>query len=123
MPAAVTREEGDAAAGEIAHHAYPSAATTDADWLKLDGPAEAVTRTEEFFALLNSGRTTGVFQLESGGMQNLCRQISLSSIDEIVAGVRQDLERRRSAVPLVELYTSPALPPTSTPPVVPLVGV
>ena len=37
------------------------------------------------FALLNSGRTTGVFQLESGGMQNLCRQISLSSIDEIVA--------------------------------------
>src|SRR5678815_1858324 len=37
------------------------------------------------FGLLNSGRTTGVFQLESGGMQNLCRQISLSSIDEIVA--------------------------------------
>ena len=37
------------------------------------------------FALLNSGRTTGVFQLESGGMQNLCRQIGLSSIDEIVA--------------------------------------
>jgi len=37
------------------------------------------------YALLNSGRTTGVFQLESGGMQNLCRQIGLSSIDEIVA--------------------------------------
>jgi DNA polymerase-3 subunit alpha len=37
------------------------------------------------FALLNSGRTTGVFQLESGGMQNLCRQIGLSTIDEIVA--------------------------------------
>jgi DNA polymerase-3 subunit alpha len=37
------------------------------------------------FALLNSGRTTGVFQLESGGMQNLCRQIGLSSIEEIVA--------------------------------------
>ena len=37
------------------------------------------------FALLNSGRTTGVFQLESGGMQNLCRQISLATIDEIVA--------------------------------------
>jgi DNA polymerase-3 subunit alpha len=37
------------------------------------------------YALLNTGRTTGVFQLESGGMQNLCRQISLSSIDEIVA--------------------------------------
>ncbi len=37
------------------------------------------------YVLLNSGRTTGVFQLESGGMQNLCRQISLSSIEEIVA--------------------------------------
>jgi DNA polymerase III subunit alpha len=37
------------------------------------------------FALLNSGLTTGVFQLESGGMQNLCRQLGVSSIDEIVA--------------------------------------
>ena len=37
------------------------------------------------YTLLNSGRTTGVFQLESGGMQALCRQIGLSSIDEIVA--------------------------------------
>ncbi|MBP6507791.1 MAG: DNA polymerase III subunit alpha [Opitutaceae bacterium] len=37
------------------------------------------------YALLNTGRTTGVFQLESSGMQALCRQISLSSIDEIVA--------------------------------------
>jgi DNA polymerase-3 subunit alpha len=37
------------------------------------------------YVLLNSGRTTGVFQLESGGMQNLCRQIGLSSIEEIVA--------------------------------------
>ncbi len=37
------------------------------------------------FALLNAGRTTGVFQLESPGMQNLCRQLQVSSIDEIVA--------------------------------------
>jgi DNA polymerase-3 subunit alpha len=37
------------------------------------------------FALLNSGRTTGVFQLESGGMQNLCRQLQVSTIDEIIA--------------------------------------
>ncbi len=37
------------------------------------------------FDLLNSGQTTGVFQLESGGMQNLCRQFMLSSIDEIIA--------------------------------------
>jgi len=37
------------------------------------------------FVLLNSGKTTGVFQLESGGMQNLCRQLQVSSIDEIIA--------------------------------------
>jgi DNA polymerase-3 subunit alpha len=37
------------------------------------------------FALLNEAKTVGVFQLESGGMQSLCRQFSISSIDEIVA--------------------------------------
>ncbi len=37
------------------------------------------------FDLLNSGRTTGVFQLESSGMQSLCRQIGLSSFEEIIA--------------------------------------
>ena len=37
------------------------------------------------FALLNSGRTTGVFQLESGGIQNLCRQLQITSLDEIIA--------------------------------------
>ena len=40
---------------------------------------------KETFDLLNSGRTTGVFQLESGGMQQLCRQIGLSSFKEIIA--------------------------------------
>ncbi len=37
------------------------------------------------FKLLNEARTVGVFQLESGGMQALCRQFDISSIDEIVA--------------------------------------
>lgn len=37
------------------------------------------------FTLLNSGKTIGVFQLESGGMQSLCRQFQISSIDEIIA--------------------------------------
>jgi DNA polymerase-3 subunit alpha len=37
------------------------------------------------FALLKTGLTTGVFQLESGGMQNLCRQLQVASIDEIIA--------------------------------------
>lgn len=37
------------------------------------------------FALLNEARTVGVFQMESAGMQSLCRQFAISSIDEIVA--------------------------------------
>jgi DNA polymerase-3 subunit alpha len=40
---------------------------------------------EKTFALLNSGQTTGVFQLESSGMQSLCRQIGLSRFEEIIA--------------------------------------
>lgn len=47
---------------------------------------ETVTLEDQnTFDLLNSGRTTGVFQLESGGMQSLCRQIALSSFEEIIA--------------------------------------
>lgn len=37
------------------------------------------------FKLLNSGITVGVFQLESEGMQNLCRRIGLSVFEEIIA--------------------------------------
>jgi DNA polymerase-3 subunit alpha len=37
------------------------------------------------YQLLNDARTVGVFQLESPGMQNLCRQFNISNIDEIVA--------------------------------------
>ncbi len=37
------------------------------------------------FKLLNEAKTIGVFQLESSGMQALCRQFGISSIDEIVA--------------------------------------
>ncbi len=37
------------------------------------------------FDLLNEGRTIGVFQMESPGMQSLCRQFNLSQIDEIIA--------------------------------------
>ncbi len=40
---------------------------------------------QKTFDLLNSGRTVGVFQLESGGMQSLCRQFQISSVDEIIA--------------------------------------
>ena len=37
------------------------------------------------YKLLNSGLTVGVFQLESEGMQNLCRRIGLSVFEEIIA--------------------------------------
>jgi DNA polymerase-3 subunit alpha len=51
-----------------------------------DFDVEKVPLTDKStFDLLNSGRTTGVFQLESGGMQQLCRQIGLSSFEEIIA--------------------------------------
>ena len=37
------------------------------------------------YDLLNAGKTIGVFQLESGGMQNLCRRLGLSTFEEIIA--------------------------------------
>lgn len=38
---------------------------------------------EETFRLINSGENAGIFQLESPGMRALCRQLIVSSIDEI----------------------------------------
>lgn len=51
----------------------------DIDWgeLPLDDSAT--------FALLNQGRTFGVFQLESGGMQDLARRLHLDKFEEIIA--------------------------------------
>ena len=47
---------------------------------------EKVTFEDEItFQLLNEARTVGVFQLESSGMQSLCRQFNISTIDEIIA--------------------------------------
>lgn len=49
------------------------------DWVDLpldDAPA---------FAILNQGRTMGIFQLESGGMQDLARQLHLDKFEEIIA--------------------------------------
>lgn len=40
---------------------------------------------EKTYALLNRGDTVGVFQLESGGMRDLCRRFELSSIEHITA--------------------------------------
>lgn len=49
------------------------------DWVNLpldDGPT---------FALLNQGKTLGIFQLESGGMQELSRNLHLDRFEEIIA--------------------------------------
>jgi DNA polymerase-3 subunit alpha len=49
------------------------------DWVNLpldDKPA---------FDLLNQGRTLGVFQLESGGMQDLAKQLHIDTFEEIIA--------------------------------------
>jgi len=49
----------------------------DIEQVSLEDPAT--------FQLLKEAKTVGVFQLESGGMQALCRQLETSTIDEIVA--------------------------------------
>lgn len=49
----------------------------DIEKVSLEDPAT--------FKLLREARTVGVFQLESGGMQALCRQLEVADIDEIVA--------------------------------------
>lgn len=49
------------------------------DWVNLpldDGPT---------FDLLNQGKTMGVFQLESGGMQDLAKQLHIDRFEEIIA--------------------------------------
>lgn len=40
---------------------------------------------ENTFNLLNQGKTLGVFQLESGGMQELARQLHIDHFEEIIA--------------------------------------
>ncbi len=40
---------------------------------------------EPTFQLLNEAKTIGVFQLESDGMRRLCRQMTISNVDEIIA--------------------------------------
>ena len=49
----------------------------DIETIPLDDP-----RT---YAMLNAGKTVGVFQLESPGMQSACKQVGVSNIDDINA--------------------------------------
>lgn len=49
------------------------------DWVNLPLDNKAT------FDLLNQGKTLGIFQLESGGMQDLSRQLHLDRFEEIIA--------------------------------------
>jgi DNA polymerase III subunit alpha len=49
----------------------------DIEVIPLDDP--------KTYALLNAGKTVGVFQLESPGMQSACKQVGVSNIDDINA--------------------------------------
>lgn len=49
----------------------------DIDFLPLDD--------QKTYDLLNKGNTVGVFQLESGGMRDLCRKFQISSVEHITA--------------------------------------
>jgi DNA polymerase-3 subunit alpha len=51
----------------------------DLDWSKI--PLD----DRKTFELLARGDTVGVFQLESGGMQNLCRSFGVETIEHIIA--------------------------------------
>mgnify|MGYP003324340794 CR=1 FL=1 len=51
------------------------------DFRVTDAPLD----DEPTFKLLNEARTIGVFQLESEGMRRLCRQMTISNVDEIIA--------------------------------------
>ncbi|MDR0354099.1 MAG: DNA polymerase III subunit alpha, partial [Opitutaceae bacterium] len=55
----------------------PAQKTFDIDTIPLDDP--------KTYALLNAGKTIGIFQLESTGMQNAARQIGITTIDDINA--------------------------------------
>lgn len=59
--------------------AIKKASNREIDWINLpldDTPT---------FALLNQGKTLGIFQLESAGMQDLARQLHLDKFEEIIA--------------------------------------
>ncbi|WP_415908092.1 DNA polymerase III subunit alpha [Oleiharenicola sp. Vm1] len=49
----------------------------DIETIPLDDP--------KTYTMLNAGKTVGVFQLESGGMQNACKQVGVTDINDINA--------------------------------------
>ena len=70
------------------------------------------------YDLLNKGNTVGIFQLESGGMRDLCRKFQISSVEHITALVAlyrpgpmelipDFIKRRHGEIPIV--YEHPLL--------------
>lgn len=64
---------------QLAVDAIQESENTAIDWVNL--PLEDKTT----FNLLNQGKTLGIFQLESGGMQDLAKQLHIDTFEEIVA--------------------------------------
>ncbi|MDP6306708.1 MAG: DNA polymerase III subunit alpha [Verrucomicrobiota bacterium] len=55
-------------------------------WRNVDVDVDRVpTDDPKAYDLLNNGHTVGVFQLESGGMRDLCRKFKLGTIEHITA--------------------------------------
>src|SRR5262245_14229178 len=77
---------------------------------------------QKTYDVLNKGNTVGVFQLESGGMRDLCRKFQISSVEHITALVAlyrpgpmdliPDFIRRRHGDVKIE-YEHPLLEPIS----------
>ena len=66
---------------QICVKAIANAGGEEIDWVNL--PLD----NRPAFDLLNQGKTLGVFQMESGGMQDLARQLHLDKFEEIIAVV------------------------------------
>ncbi len=64
---------------QSAVNAIKSSRGIEIDWVDL--PLEDKTT----FDLLNQGKTLGIFQLESGGMQDLAKQLHIDKFEEIIA--------------------------------------
>ena len=58
---------------------YPGREKIDIEHLTYDDP--------EVFASLQTGRTDGVFQLESAGMQNFMKELKPENFEDIIAGI------------------------------------
>ena len=64
---------------QVCIDAVAASRKTRIDWINLP------LNDKSTFDLLNQGKTLGIFQLESGGMQDLSRQLHLDRFEEIIA--------------------------------------